>query len=95
MTSEGGAGHSISLPERLEEISRVKGVAPDAIEVWFADEARIGQKNKITRRWAKRGTPPNARPEISEPPLLIYSTQSAPRTARAQPSSCLGVTPKP
>ena len=26
------------------------------IEVWFADEARIGQKNQITRRWAKRGT---------------------------------------
>ena len=30
------------------------------IEVWFADEARIGQKNKITRRWAKRGTRPSA-----------------------------------
>ena len=25
-----------------------KGVEPAAIEVWFADEARIGQKNKIT-----------------------------------------------
>ena len=24
------------------------------IEVWFSDEARIGQKNKITRRWARR-----------------------------------------
>src|SRR3982751_1514666 len=24
------------------------------------DEARIGQKNKITRRWAKRGTRPSA-----------------------------------
>jgi hypothetical protein len=31
-----------------------------AIEVWFADEARIGQKNKITRRWARRGTRPAA-----------------------------------
>ena len=30
------------------------------VEVWFADEARVGQKNKITRRWAKRGTPPSA-----------------------------------
>ena len=28
--------------------------------MWFADEARIGQKNKITRRWAKRGTRPSA-----------------------------------
>ena len=30
------------------------------MEVWFADEARIGQKNKITRRWARRGTRPAA-----------------------------------
>jgi len=30
------------------------------VEVWFADEARIGQKNKITRRWARRGTRPSA-----------------------------------
>ena len=30
------------------------------IEVWFQDEARIGQKNKITRRWAKRGSRPSA-----------------------------------
>jgi len=28
--------------------------------VWFADEARVGQKNKITRRWARRGTRPVA-----------------------------------
>ena len=30
------------------------------IEIWFEDEARIGQKNKITRRWARRGTRPAA-----------------------------------
>jgi hypothetical protein len=35
-------------------------VDSDKIEIWFADEARIGQKNKITRRWAKRGTRPSA-----------------------------------
>jgi putative transposase len=28
--------------------------------VWFSDEARIGQNNKITRRWARRGTRPSA-----------------------------------
>ena len=30
------------------------------MEVWFADEARVGQKNEITRRRAKRGTRPAA-----------------------------------
>jgi hypothetical protein len=29
-----------------------------AIEIWFQDEARIGQKNGIVRQWAKRGTRP-------------------------------------
>ena len=28
--------------------------------MWWQDEARIGQKNKITRRWARRGTRPAA-----------------------------------
>ena len=30
------------------------------IEVWFQDESRVGQKNGITRRWARRGTRPSA-----------------------------------
>ena len=30
------------------------------VEIWFADKARVGQKNTITRRWAKRGTRPSA-----------------------------------
>src|SRR5215831_18179589 len=44
----------------MAEIAEEKDVEPAAIEIWFADEARIGQKNKITRRWAKRGTRPAA-----------------------------------
>ena len=43
----------------MDEIAR--GSARGArIEIWFQDEARIGQKNKITRRWARRGTRPRA-----------------------------------
>lgn len=30
------------------------------IELWWQDEARVGQKNTITRRWARRGTRPSA-----------------------------------
>src|SRR3954463_11843789 len=40
--------------------SRPPRPAGKPLEIWFADEARIGQKNKITRRWAKRGTRPSA-----------------------------------
>jgi transposase len=43
----------------LAEIAKSEA-SGKAIEIWFADEARIGQKNKITRRWALRGTRPSA-----------------------------------
>jgi hypothetical protein len=49
-----------SLPARVAEIAEDKGIDPGDIEIRFADEARIGQKNKITWRWAKRGTRPSA-----------------------------------
>jgi len=44
------------------ELDKVKASLPRGtpIEIWFQDEARIGQKNKITRRWAKRGSRPSA-----------------------------------
>jgi len=44
----------------VDQLARDKQIDPAAIEVWFADEARIGQKNKITRRWARRGSRPSA-----------------------------------
>ena len=37
------------------------GVAPGTpIEVWFQDEARVGQQGTLTRVWAKRGSRPRA-----------------------------------
>jgi hypothetical protein len=44
----------------LASVARERGVDPSDIEIWFADKARIGQKNKITRRWARRGSRPFA-----------------------------------
>jgi hypothetical protein len=43
-------------------LARVRARLPHEtpVEIWFQDEARVGQKNKITRRWAKRGTRPSA-----------------------------------
>ena len=44
----------------MQEIAHERRLDPSDIEVWFGDEARVGQKNKITHRWAKRGTRPSA-----------------------------------
>ena len=47
------------FPAELDEI-REGLPAGTEIELWWQDEARVGQKNSITRRWAKRGTRPRA-----------------------------------
>ena len=48
-----------SLPARLETI---RASLPNGTprELWWQDKARVGQKNKIARRWARRGTRPCA-----------------------------------
>ena len=45
------------VPDILATIAATSG---KPLELWFQDEARIGQKNKVTRRWAERGTRPFA-----------------------------------
>ena len=49
-----------AFPRAWKRSGARRVIEPSAIEIWFADEARVGQKNKITRRWAKRGTRPSA-----------------------------------
>ncbi len=46
----------------MEEIR--SSLAPDTpVEVWFQDEMRVGQKNKLTYRWARKGSRPRAAPD--------------------------------
>ncbi|MEK0189006.1 IS630 family transposase [Microcoleus anatoxicus PTRS2] len=62
--------HHAQDPQAIEDFKKnfpaaVAEIASGAaqgkrIEIWYQDEARIGQKNKITRRWAKRGSRPSA-----------------------------------
>ena len=40
---------SAALPE---------GTDPSSVDVWFQDEARVGQKGMLTRVWARKGTRP-------------------------------------
>ena len=50
-----------SFAAPLAALARSKGIHPADMEVWFADQARVGQKNTISRRcWALRGTRPSA-----------------------------------
>ena len=43
-------------------IEEIQGKHPEAtaLEIWFQDEARVGQKGTLTRLWAPRGSRPRA-----------------------------------
>jgi transposase len=45
------------LPELIAAVVGEKGRGK-RLEIWFQDEARIGQKGELTRQWAARGTRP-------------------------------------
>jgi transposase len=53
-----------TIVEAFKKISRALKAHLDGlpettpIEMWFQDEARIGQKNGLVRQWARRGTRP-------------------------------------
>ena len=57
-------GQDPAVMEAFKKLSRIlsvhTGPLPKGkpIEIWFQDEARIGQKNGIVRQWARRGTRP-------------------------------------
>ena len=35
-----------------------EGVSLEQVEIWFQDEARVGQRGTLTRTWAIKGTMP-------------------------------------
>lgn len=47
------------FPERLTQIAKDHPKATK-IEVWVQDETRVGQKGKVVRRWAEKGSSPRA-----------------------------------
>ena len=53
------------------ELAKIRARLPKGVEIelWWQDEARIGQKNKLTRRWARRARA-RGRPATSAGPYL-------------------------
>ncbi len=54
---EKGAGHSINFSS-LVRAALAASTAATAVEIWFQDEARVGQKGGHAYVWAPRGTRP-------------------------------------
>src|SRR5215207_4279753 len=55
--SRGHGGVQKNFAERVAEV-RAELAPGTPIEVWFQDEMRVGQKNKLTYRWAKKARVP-------------------------------------
>jgi hypothetical protein len=60
-----------SFPDRLAETLAI-GAPGTPIEVWFQDEMRLGQNNKITWRWARRGTTPRALADLRTKSAYLF-----------------------
>ena len=79
------------------ELAKIRARLPKGVEIelWWQDEARIGQKNKLTRRWARRGTRPRAPRDQRTEWMPISSARSVPRRGKTPGWSCPGATPTP
>src|SRR5437588_11090882 len=76
----GASGVFATLGLQLE---RVRATQPRGVrvELWFQDEARIGQKNSLTRVWGQTGSRPAA-PRTSALPRPMCLVRSVPRRAK-------------
>jgi len=57
--SRSHGGVQKNFPARVAEV-RQQLTSGTPVEVWFQDEMRVGQKNKLTYRWARKGSRPRA-----------------------------------
>src|SRR5918994_4998479 len=55
----GAGGFQKKFAELVKQALPARAVGKP-IEIWFQDEARVGQQGTLTRVWAKRGTRPRA-----------------------------------
>ena len=55
----------LATSQQMSFADLVRGALPEharggPVEIWFQDEARVGQQGTLTRIWARRGTRPRA-----------------------------------
>src|SRR6202162_6132667 len=79
-----------NFPTRVAEV-RSKLAPGTPIEVWCQDEMRVGQKNKLTYRWARKGSRPRATHDQRTESTYLFGAVSA---EPAPPSCCRPATTK-
>src|SRR5277367_2315949 len=68
---DGASGVFATLGLQLER-DRAAQARGMRVEVWFADEARIGQKNSLTRVWGQTGSRPAAPKDLGFASAYVF-----------------------
>ena len=89
-----GAGRvQKKLPELITAAVGEKALGK-RLEIWFQDEARIGQKGELTRQWARRGTRPR-QPRDQRYQAAYLFAAACPEAEKTPLSCCRRSTPRP
>ncbi|HET7083526.1 MAG TPA: IS630 family transposase, partial [Rhizomicrobium sp.] len=61
------------------QLERVRAAQPPGgrVEVWFQDEARIGQKNSLTRMWGQTGSRPTTPKDLGFASAYVFGAVSS------------------
>src|SRR5215213_5107602 len=58
----------------VDQIQAIREAHPEEeVQVWFEDEARLGQKGTLTRVWARKGSRPRAVRQIQYTSLYVLT----------------------
>src|SRR5207237_9374616 len=68
---DGASGVFATLGLQLERV-RARQAPGTRVEVWFQDEARIGQKNSLTRVWGQTGSRPAAPKDLGFASAYVF-----------------------
>ena len=68
---DGASGVFATLGLQLERVRAVQARGA-RVEVWFQDEARIGQKNTLTRVWGQTGSRPAAPKDLGFASAYVF-----------------------
>src|SRR6476620_6394603 len=65
-------------------MAEIKATHPEArdLEVWFLDEARVGQTGRTCRRWFEKGIRPRGRRDLRHAAVYLFGAVCPGRAAR-------------
>ena len=90
----GHGGVQENFPARVADV-RTKLAPGTPIEVWCQDEMRVGQKDKLTYRWARKGSRPRIFHDQRTQSTYLFGAVLPGTRGRRRPRCCRPATARP